>query len=96
MKKTKPKHDKAAKAGEERTNAEQAAERAEADRKEGGEQFQAENTRLKEELRRPALHEAVGSVDSDEQESGVVLDELRRGYRWAEELLRPARVRVAR
>ena len=44
----------------------------------------------------PALHEAVGSVKSDEQESGVVLDELRRGYRWGEELLRPARVRVAR
>ena len=44
----------------------------------------------------PALHEAVGSVESDEHESGVVLDELRRGYRWGEELLRPARVRVAR
>ena len=43
----------------------------------------------------PALHEAVGSVKSDEQESGVVLDELRRGYRWGEELLQPARVRVA-
>ena len=44
----------------------------------------------------PALHEAVGSVESDEQQSGAVLDELRRGYRWGEELLRPARVRVAR
>jgi molecular chaperone GrpE len=44
----------------------------------------------------PELHEAVGSVESDEQESGSVLDELRRGYRWGEELLRPARVRVAR
>src|SRR6266540_1472772 len=44
----------------------------------------------------PELHEAVGSVESDEQESGAVLDELRRGYRWGEELLRPARVRVAR
>jgi molecular chaperone GrpE len=44
----------------------------------------------------PALHEAAGSVESDEQESGVVLDELRRGYRWEEELLRPARVLVAR
>src|SRR5215510_468227 len=43
----------------------------------------------------PSLHEAVGSVESDEKESGVVLDELRRGYRWGEELLRPARVRVA-
>jgi len=43
----------------------------------------------------PALHEAVGTVKSNEQEPGVVLDELRRGYRWGEELLRPARVRVA-
>jgi molecular chaperone GrpE len=44
----------------------------------------------------PALHEAVGSVESDEQEPGAVLDELRRGYLWGDELLRPARVRVAR
>jgi molecular chaperone GrpE len=43
----------------------------------------------------PALHEAMGSVKTNEQEPGVVLDELRRGYRWGEELLRPARVRVA-
>jgi len=43
----------------------------------------------------PALHEAVGSVESDEQESGTVVDELSRGYRWGEELLRPARVRLA-
>jgi molecular chaperone GrpE len=177
MNDTKPKPDRAAQAGEAQTNAE---------RKAGAEQLQAENARLKEELRReheiylrnladfenyrrrveherasvaqagkremalslldvlddferalehmddapasvsaglraiyqrlagllesqgvipfesvgrpfdPALHEAVGSVESDEQESGVVLDELRRGYRWGEELLRPARVRVAR
>jgi molecular chaperone GrpE len=186
MNDTKRKHDRAAKAGEAQTNAEQAAERAEVKRKAGAEELQAENARLKEELRRdheiylrnladfdnyrrrvererasvaqagkremalslldvlddferalehideapasvsaglsaiyrrlagllesqgvipfesvgrpfdPALHEAVGSVESDEQESGVVLDELRRGYRWGEELLRPARVRVAR
>lgn len=44
----------------------------------------------------PALHEAVGSVESEEQEPGAVHDELSRGYRWKEELLRPARVRVAR
>jgi molecular chaperone GrpE len=44
----------------------------------------------------PALHEAVGSVESGEQEPGAVLDEVSRGYRWGEELLRPARVRVAR
>jgi molecular chaperone GrpE len=182
----KPNHDRAARAGETETNAKQAAERAEAERQAGGEQLQAENARLKEELRReheiylrnladfdnyrrrvererasvaqagkremvlslldvlddferalehideapdsvsaglvaihrrlaglleaqgvtpfesvgqrfdPALHEAVGSVESDEQEPGAVLDEVSRGYRWGEELLRPARVRVAR
>ena len=184
MNDTKPKPDRAAQAGEAQTNAEHVAERAEAERKAGAEQLQAENARLKKELRReheiylrnladfdnyrrriereresvaqtgkremalslldvlddferalehideapasvtaglsaiyrrlagllesqgvipfesvgqpfdPTLHEAVGSVESDEQESGVVLDELRRGYRWGEELLRPARVRV--
>jgi molecular chaperone GrpE len=186
MNDTKPKHDRAAKAGKAQTNAEQAAERAETERQAGAEQLQAENARLKEELRReheinlrtladfenyrrrvererasvaqegkremvlslldvlddferalehmdeapasvsvglsaiyrrlagllesqgvipfesvgqpfdPALHEAVGSVESHEQEPGAVLDELSRGYRWGEELLRPARVRVAR
>jgi molecular chaperone GrpE len=43
----------------------------------------------------PELHEAVGSVQTEEYESGVVADELRRGYRWGDEVLRPARVRVA-
>jgi molecular chaperone GrpE len=44
----------------------------------------------------PTLHEAVGSEESDEQEPDTVLDELSPGYRWGDELLRPARVRVAR
>ncbi|MFY9554940.1 MAG: nucleotide exchange factor GrpE [Blastocatellia bacterium] len=43
----------------------------------------------------PELHEAIGSVQSDEYEPGVVVDEVQRGYRWGDELLRPARVRVA-
>jgi molecular chaperone GrpE len=43
----------------------------------------------------PALHEAIGSVESDEYESGTVADEVQRGYRWGDEVLRPARVRVA-
>jgi len=190
MNDTKPNDDRTAKTGKAKTNAEQtaeqAAERSDAERKEGGEQLQAEIARLKEELSReheiylrsladfdnfrrrvereratvaqtgkremflsllevmddferaldhideepasvlaglraiyrrledvleaqgvipfesvgqpfdPALHEAVGSVESDEQEPGAVLDELSRGYRWGEELLRPARVRVTR
>jgi|SRR5262245_24545908 len=44
----------------------------------------------------PALHEAVVSEESDDEEPGTVLDELSKGYRWGEKLLRPARVRVAR
>ena len=48
----------------------------------------------------PALHEAVGVVESSQVESsqfaaGTVAEELQRGYRWDDELLRPARVRVA-
>ena len=44
----------------------------------------------------PALHEAVATVDSENAEPGTVIAELTRGYRWGDELLRPARVRVAR
>ena len=43
----------------------------------------------------PELHEAIGSVASDAYESGTVADEVRRGYRWGDEVLRPAHVRVA-
>jgi molecular chaperone GrpE len=43
----------------------------------------------------PELHEAVGTVETDEYESGRVADEVQRGYRWNDKVLRPARVRVA-
>jgi molecular chaperone GrpE len=43
----------------------------------------------------PASHEAVGSVASAEHPAGVVAEELRPGYRWGEDVLRPAQVRVA-
>jgi len=48
------------------------------------------------------LHEAVGAIEADASESGVALepgavtDETRRGYRWDGEVLRPARVHVAK
>jgi len=42
-----------------------------------------------------ALHEAVDAIKTDQAQSGVVLDELSHGYRWGDEVLRPARVRVA-
>lgn len=42
-----------------------------------------------------ALHEAVDvTTTTDREKSGVVLDDLRHGYRWENEVLRPARVRV--
>jgi len=43
----------------------------------------------------PALHEAVDAIQTDQATSGVVLDELSRGYRWDDKILRPAHVRVA-
>ena len=43
----------------------------------------------------PALHDAVDVIHTDQASPGVVLDELSHGYRWGNEVLRPARVRVA-
>jgi molecular chaperone GrpE len=43
----------------------------------------------------PAMHEAVGVVEGSQFPPGTVAEELQRGYRWDDELLRPARVRVA-
>jgi molecular chaperone GrpE len=41
------------------------------------------------------LHKAIAMVESKDLEPGTVVDELRRGYLWNNELLRPAEVRVA-
>ena len=43
----------------------------------------------------PELHEAIGTVESADAEPGTIVEELQRGYRWGDEVLRPARVRVA-
>jgi len=43
----------------------------------------------------PNLHQAVQMVDTDEFEDHRVIDELQRGYRIKDRLLRPAMVRVA-
>jgi molecular chaperone GrpE len=42
----------------------------------------------------PTVHEAVGTVQSDQHPTGIVFDEVSRGYHWGDEVLRPARVRV--
>jgi molecular chaperone GrpE len=44
----------------------------------------------------PRLHEAIEMVDTEEAKDHEVLDELQRGYKLKERLLRPAMVRVAR
>lgn len=43
----------------------------------------------------PARHEAVGLMESRDVEPGTVVAELSRGYCWGDDVLRPARVRVA-
>jgi molecular chaperone GrpE len=44
----------------------------------------------------PALHEAIGAVEGTEYPTGTVAGEVRRGYLFRGDLLRPAQVRVAR
>jgi len=44
----------------------------------------------------PRIHEAIEMVDTTEVPDHHVLDELQRGYKYKERLLRPAMVRVAR
>jgi len=43
----------------------------------------------------PVRHEAVGLMEGQDIEPGTVVAELSRGYTWGDEVLRPARVRVA-
>lgn len=44
----------------------------------------------------PHLHQAIEMVDTGEAEDHQVLDELQRGYKLKDRLLRPSMVRVAR
>jgi molecular chaperone GrpE len=44
----------------------------------------------------PNVHQAIQMVDTNEAEDNHVIDELQRGYRLKDRLLRPAMVRVAR
>lgn len=43
----------------------------------------------------PYVHEAIETVASDEHPEGVVVEEVRRGYKIGDETLRPARVKVS-
>ena len=44
----------------------------------------------------PRVHEAIEMVDTTEVADHHVFDELQRGYKYKDRLLRPAMVRVAR
>jgi len=44
----------------------------------------------------PNLHEAIMSEDSDQHESGQIIEVLQQGYTLGDRVLRPAMVRVAR
>jgi molecular chaperone GrpE len=43
----------------------------------------------------PKFHEAVMKVESDEHESGIITEELQKGYMFKEQILRPGMVKVA-
>jgi len=43
----------------------------------------------------PRIHEALGSIETKEFPDHQVLEEIRRGYRIREKLLRPALVKIA-
>ena len=43
----------------------------------------------------PRIHEALGSIETTEFPDHQVLEEIRRGYKLREKLLRPALVRIA-
>jgi molecular chaperone GrpE len=43
----------------------------------------------------PHIHEALGSIETSEFPDHQVMEEIRRGYRLREKLLRPALVRIA-
>jgi molecular chaperone GrpE len=44
----------------------------------------------------PKLHEAIGTEESDEHPEDTVIQEVRRGYRHHDRVVRPALVKVAR
>ncbi|MFS8612958.1 MAG: nucleotide exchange factor GrpE, partial [Planifilum fulgidum] len=44
----------------------------------------------------PHLHNAVMQTESDEYESGTVVEELQRGYRFKDRVLRPTMVKVSK
>jgi molecular chaperone GrpE len=44
----------------------------------------------------PAYHEVVGEIDTDQFETGTIVEEVQKGYKINGRVLRPAKVRVAK
>ena len=44
----------------------------------------------------PNFHEAIAEVENEKKESGIVIEELQKGYILNEKVLRPAKVKVSR
>lgn len=44
----------------------------------------------------PQCHEAISQIEDDVVEAGMIVEEMRRGYRWRDKLLRPAAVVVSK
>lgn len=43
----------------------------------------------------PELHQAVARVDSDEHEEGIIVEELQKGYKLKDRVIRPSMVKVS-
>lgn len=44
----------------------------------------------------PLLHEVVGVIEKDAAEDGIILDEVRAGYKIGDKILKPAIVKIAK
>jgi molecular chaperone GrpE len=44
----------------------------------------------------PAVHQAMGEIESEEHEGGLVIQEIQKGYRLNDRILRPAMVLISR
>jgi len=61
--------------------------------------FESEGVAVIESVGKPYhydLHEALGSVETDQYPEGTVIEELQKGYTFKGKVLRPARVRIAK
>jgi len=44
----------------------------------------------------PSFHEAVEQVETEGEESGIVIEEVQKGYKLQDKVIRPAKVKVAK